>query len=149
MKTKKKSCRRRTGCKRTGCKRTGCKRTGCKTNQVGGAIACASGLCGASIAKMGSFLAAGSIGGYKVLSMRTSMKTKKKGKKNKLSRHQRFKYIDNSGKEIDFEIRQNDKKITIKNGKKKINKTYKKLQSATNRYDRKIKECMKKGFDKC
>ena len=46
----------------------------------------------------------------------------KNGKKKKISRNQRFKYIDNSGVEVDFEIRQKDKKIIIKNGKKKIEK---------------------------
>lgn len=144
MKTKKKSCRRRTGCKGRSCKRGSS-----KSKQVGGGMICASGLCGASMAKMGSLLAAGSFGGYKILSSKVSMKTKKKGKKNNIVRHQSFKYEDNTGKEIDFDIKQKNKTITIKDGKKTINKTYKKLQSATNRYDRKIKECLEKGFDKC
>lgn len=143
MKTKKKSCRR--GGRRGGCK-TCSKRKGCTSKQRGGAM-CATGLCGVTAAKIGSFVAAGGFTGYKLFSMGSSMKTKN-GKKKKISRHQRFKYTDNSGEEVDFEIRQKDKKITIKNGKKKTEKTYKKLKSAINRYDRKIKECIKKGFDK-
>lgn len=138
MKTKKKSYRRRGSCGR---------RKEYTSKQRGGAM-CATGLCGVTAGKIGSLVAAGGFTGYKLFSMGGTIKTKN-GKKKKISRHQRFKYIDNSGKEIDFEIRQKDKKITIKNGKKKTEKTYKKLQSATNRYDRKIKECIKKGFDKC
>ena len=146
MKTKKKSCRRGGSCGRRGGK-TCSKRKGCTSKQSGGAM-CAAGLCGVTAGKMGTFMAASGLTGYKLFSMGGSIKTKN-GKKKKLSRHQRFKYIDNSGKEVDFEIRQKDKKITIKNGKKKTEKTYKKLKSAINRYDRKIKECIKKGFDKC
>lgn len=148
MKTKKKNCKG--GCK-GGYRRyskTCSKRKSCSSKQRGGAM-CSTGLCGVGAAKISSLLAAGTFGGYKVFSMGSSMKTKKKGKKNKLTRHQKFKYIDNSGRKIDFVIRQKDKKITIKNGKKKTEKIYKTMKSATNRYERKLKECVKKGFDKC
>lgn len=149
MKTKKKSCRRGNQKRsRSGCKKS-CRKKKCWSKQSGGAM-CATGLCGVTAGKIGSLIAAGGLTGYKVFSMGSSIKTKKgKGKKNKLFRHQKFKYIDNSGKEIDFEIRQQNKKIIIKNGKKKIEKIYKQIKSATNRYNRKIKECEKKGFDKC
>ena len=145
MKTKKRSYKRGKGC---GSKR-GKGKNGCESKQVGGAAMCATGLCGASMAKMSSLLAAGSFGGYKILSSKVSMRSRKKGKKNNIVRHQSFRYEDNTGEEIDFDIKQKNKKITIKDGKKTINKTYKKLQSATNRYDRKIKACLEKGFDKC
>ena len=110
---------------------------------------CATGLCGASIAKIGSVIAAGSLGGYKVMSMKSNISTSKKGKRKNITRNQKFTYKDSKGEEIDFEIKQKNKKITIKNGKKVINKTYKQLKSATNRYEKKIKECLKKGFNKC
>ena len=141
MKTK-----RKTPCK---IKRRGRSR---KKDQRGGA-ACLTGVCAAGASsigatKVGAALVS-SFGSYKLLSSTSSSKTKKKGGRKQIKRHQKFVYSDSDGKDVNFEIKQNNKKITIKNGPKVTHKTYKALKSASSRYHNKIRECMKKGFDKC
>jgi len=123
-----------------------------KREQSGGAV-CLTGLCtaGASAlgaSKVGAVLVS-SFGSYKLLSSRSSTKTKKRGDRKKIKRYQKFVYSDSHGKDLNFEIKQDNKKITIKNGSKMTHKTYKVLKSASSRYHNKIKECVKKGFDKC
>ena len=119
--------------------------------QSGGAM-CLTGLCAAGAStlgasKVGAALVS-SIGSYKLLSSKSSTKTKKGGRK-KIKRYQKFVYSDSNGKDVNFEIKQNNKKITIKNGDKLRHKTYKGLKNASSRYHNKIRECIKKGFDKC
>lgn len=124
------------------------KKCGRKLTQRGGAAVCATGMCGAGLAKMGTVIAS-SIGSYKILSNMRGRSKSKKNKKQNIFRKQRFVYQDNKGKDIYFTIKQKNNKVHVQNGKKKTNKTYSSVKKATSWYDNKIKSCMKKNFKKC
>ena len=142
MKTKR--CGKRTRRRRR--TRRDSKKCGKKLTQRGGAAVCATGMCSAGLAKVGTVIMS-SIGSYKVLS---NMRGKsKKSKKQNLFRKQRFVYKDNEGKSIYFTIKQKNNKVHVQNGKKKTNKTYSSIKKATREYDKKLKSCMKKNFKKC
>ena len=111
---------------------------------------CLTGACGAGAVKIGSLVmgSLGTYGSYKILSK------KKKGRSSKnVHRSQKFKYEDSGGNLVNFSIKQKNKKVDIithKKGKKSEGKkNYKTIKQATNAYNKKIKECIKKGFDKC
>ena len=147
-------------CKKKSCRTKSCRNKSCgsssyRKDQSGGGV-CMTGLCAAGASSLGATKVGAalvsSFGSYKLLSSRSSgssSKTKKRGSKKQIKRHQKFVYSDSDGKDINFEIKQNNKKITIKNGSKITHKTYKGVKSASSRYNKKIRECIKKGFDKC
>ena len=132
---------------RRSCRRS-CRRSR-RVNQGGGGAVCLTGACGAGALKIGSIImgSLGTLGSYKILS-------KKKGRSiKKIRRSQQFKYEDNSKNVINFTIKQKNKNVTIithKKGKKsEKKKNYKTIKQATNAYDKKITDCIKKGFNKC
>lgn len=136
------SCRKIRSCRRRSCRRS------LRVNQGGGAV-CLTGACGAGALKMGSIImgSLGTLGSYKILS-------KKKGRSIKnIRRSQQFKYEDNSKNIVNFTIKQKNKNVTIithKKGKKsEKKKNYKTIKQATNAYDKKITDCINKGFNKC
>lgn len=130
------------------CSKTYSRRCGKKLSQRGGAAVCATGMCSAGLAKMGTVIMS-SIGSYKVLSNMRSHNKSKKHKKQNIFRKQRFVYKDNEGKNIYFTIKQKNNKVHIQEGKKKKNKTYSSIKQATKEYDKKLKSCFKKKFKKC
>lgn len=128
-------------------------RKSCKSSysrqQSGGAM-CLTGACGAGAMKIGSLVmgSLGTYGSYKILSKKKNGRTSKN-----VHRSQKFKYEDSNGKTVNFSIKQKNKKVDIithKQGKKsEKKKNYKTIQQATNAYNKKIRECIKKGFNKC
>ena len=133
---------------RSSCRRS-CRRSR-RVNQGGGAV-CLTGACGAGALKMGSIImgSLGTLGSYKIL----SKKNKKTRSIKNIHRTQQFKYEDNSKNVVNFTIKQKNKNVTIithKKGKKsEKKKNYKTIKQATNAYDKKITDCIKKGFNKC
>lgn len=115
-----------------------------KLTQRGGAAVCATGMCGAGLAKVGTVIMS-SIGSYKVLS---NMKGKSKKKRN-VYRTQKLFYKDTEGRKKYFTIKQTNNKLHIKNGKKITDKKYSSIKKATQAYDKKLKTCIQRKFKKC
>jgi hypothetical protein len=145
--------KRRCGTKRgrRTCRKIRSRRSDRRVNQGGGGAVCLTGACGAGALKIGSIVmgSLGTFGSYKILS-----KKKKKGRSIKnIRRSQQFKYEDNRRNVVNFTIKQKNKKvdvITHKKGKKsEKKKNYKTIKQATNAYNKKIKDCIQKGFNKC